>query len=385
MAANLLFWIAAPAIALAAAWVIARPLWRQRARLGAREATLAIYRDQLADIEAQHARGDLSDAERETASREVKRRLLAADRAGGRETPGRPIGRTGRLVAAGVILAVPLAAAWLYTVEGAPGEPDAPLASRTDEIALQARARAELARLVANAQAQIDAQGQDAPAEALVMLARGFEELGRYDEAAERFAMLAARAPEQARWSAAQGAALVAAGRGQVTPQALAAFREALRRDAGDPQSLYYLAVARLQAGDATAARAQAEALAATLPPDSEGRRLARELAVAAAEAGGEPPDSAAAPPLDAAARAAAAAMTPEEREEMIRAMVDGLSARLTSDGGDVAEWMRLGQARLVLGEAEAAVAAFSEAAALAPDDPQVAAALARAQAALAD
>jgi cytochrome c-type biogenesis protein CcmH len=50
--------------------------------------------------------------------------------------------------------------------------------------------------------------------------------------------------------------------------------------------------------------------------------------------------------------------------------MVDGLEARLHQEGGDAAGWARLAQARGVLGETEAALAAWDRALAQSPDDP---------------
>jgi cytochrome c-type biogenesis protein CcmH len=58
----------------------------------------------------------------------------------------------------------------------------------------------------------------------------------------------------------------------------------------------------------------------------------------------------------------AAAEMSPEERMEMIRGMVGGLSDRLATEGGPVEDWARLIGALGVLGEAEQARAIADEA-----------------------
>lgn len=57
-----------------------------------------------------------------------------------------------------------------------------------------------------------------------------------------------------------------------------------------------------------------------------------------------------------------AAEMTPEERQEMIRGMVSQLSERLAEDGGSAQEWARLINARAMLGERDAAQAAYDAA-----------------------
>ena len=66
---------------------------------------------------------------------------------------------------------------------------------------------------------------------------------------------------------------------------------------------------------------------------------------------------------------AAAAQMGEEDRDAMIRSMVDGLAARLADEPGDLEGWLRLGRSYAVLGELAMASDAYSRAAALAPDD----------------
>lgn len=58
----------------------------------------------------------------------------------------------------------------------------------------------------------------------------------------------------------------------------------------------------------------------------------------------------------------AAAEMSPEERQEMIRGMVDGLSDRLATEGGTPEEWARLIAALGVLGEGQRAIKIRNEA-----------------------
>jgi cytochrome c-type biogenesis protein CcmH len=67
--------------------------------------------------------------------------------------------------------------------------------------------------------------------------------------------------------------------------------------------------------------------------------------------------------------------LTPEQRQEAIRGMVDGLDARLRAGPGDKPEdrdaWLRLANARKVLGENDKAAEAFARADAIAPLDPR--------------
>jgi cytochrome c-type biogenesis protein CcmH len=69
-----------------------------------------------------------------------------------------------------------------------------------------------------------------------------------------------------------------------------------------------------------------------------------------------------AAPGPDADAVAAAAQMSDEDREAMIRTMVEGLEARLLSKGGSVEEWSRLVTSLGVLGDTDRAQSAYERA-----------------------
>ncbi|MCB2133166.1 MAG: c-type cytochrome biogenesis protein CcmI, partial [Rhodobacteraceae bacterium] len=55
---------------------------------------------------------------------------------------------------------------------------------------------------------------------------------------------------------------------------------------------------------------------------------------------------------------AAAQEMSADDRQAMIRGMVDGLAQRLAEDPDDLEGWHRLIRARVVLGEGAAAQAA---------------------------
>ncbi len=70
----------------------------------------------------------------------------------------------------------------------------------------------------------------------------------------------------------------------------------------------------------------------------------------------------------------AASEMSPEEQQDMIRGMVDGLSDRLASEGGTANEWARLISALTVLGDVERANRIYAEAQSRFADAPEQAA-----------
>jgi len=235
-----------------------------------------------------------------------------------------------------------------------------PLAGREDAVMQAARARAELEALVSRVETEMAARGVE-DARGLSLLAMGYVQLGRAQDAAAVFGRLAEREPNTARWPASRGAALVQAAEGRVTPGAQAAFEAALALDPTDGRARYFLALAALQNGDAAAALNGALALARELPPDAPMLQ-----------------------PLGNIVDAARAAMLAADTSgEMIDAMVDGLAQRLAEDGGSLEEWLRLGRAEMVRGRHSAAADAFRGALDVAPGDRNAQSGLAAAEAAM--
>ena len=70
--------------------------------------------------------------------------------------------------------------------------------------------------------------------------------------------------------------------------------------------------------------------------------------------------------------RANFADMSPPARRAVLRAVAEGLSSRLADEPENVEAWLRLGQARLALGERAAAIEAYERAMALRPRSPSV-------------
>jgi cytochrome c-type biogenesis protein CcmH len=69
---------------------------------------------------------------------------------------------------------------------------------------------------------------------------------------------------------------------------------------------------------------------------------------------------------------AAAAQLSPEQRDQMVRGMVERLATRLKEAPDDLQGWLRLGRAYEVLKEPEKAADAYAQAAKLKPEDPAI-------------
>ena len=167
------------------------------------------------------------------------------------------------------------------------------------------------------------------------------------------------------------GEALTLEADGTVTPAAVEAFNKALAAQPDDPRALYYLGLHEVQAGDSRAALKRWQALEAKSPPDApflpmlraEIARVARDAGVAANTAMPQPSRE---------QQEAMAAMAPEQRQQAIRGMVEGLAARLKDNPQDRGGWLRLANAWKVLGENAGAIDAYAKADALAPVDARL-------------
>jgi len=385
----MMFWVLAALLSAAVLALFAWPLLQRRSDRTA-NADLAVYRDQLAELERDVARSVLPEKEAASARLEIQRRLLAAA-----NTPAAAPKRTAPAATWAVALLLPAFAVAIYLHLGSPSLPGQPLASRV----ITPNGDQELVNLASMLQAKLDTDPGDPKAWALLGKIDG--QLGRYQESAAAYATAISRhqatgdAPDadlQSRY----GEALSAAADGQVTPKAKAAFAAALALEPKEPRARFYLALSDFQAGNIDMALKQWVALEAESPPDAPWRQaLADQIDAAARKLGRDPatlPGRSQPPPAAAATAgptdqdiANAANMTEEQRAAFINNMVSGLADRLKSQPDDVDGWMKLGNAYEQLGRHDDARSAWREAAKHAPDRLDAQLAYASALAVLAD
>jgi cytochrome c-type biogenesis protein CcmH len=341
----------------------------------------AVYRDQLQELDRDIARG-LTTLDEAAASRlEIQRRLLAADRltAASPSTTPRPPARAQTGLTRSPVLAcvlfvlVAAGAVGVYLRLGAPGVPDEPFSSRQAEIAAMA-AKQRLGMEAATEQLAAKLKADPSDPQAWLLYARALATLSRWDQAedAYRHAMnLGAKVPDIA---ADHAEMLVLAAGGTVTPAAEAAFRQVLADDPGSGIARYYLAMAAIQTGEPRRAIDMLQALLADMPADSPlreqiGQRIS-EAALAAhipvpALANGVSPS----PGSDAGQAGSSADMPDEQRQAMIRSMVERLAAKQEANPGNLDGWLQLGRAYTVLHQPDKAADAYEKAAALKPAD----------------
>jgi cytochrome c-type biogenesis protein CcmH len=315
-----------------------------------------VYRDQLTEIDRDAATGLINPPEAAAARVEIGRRLIAAADSE-REAPPNSNVRLRRLAAVVALLGLPLVAAGLYYPLGSPDLPDFPLAQRSRAP----DGTQSLDNLVAQVEQHLEANPTDGRGWSI--LAPVLAKLGRMDDAVRAFRNSITYNGENAARRADLGEVLVAAASGVVTAEAKAEFERAVALDADEVKASYFLGLAAEQDGRAEDAAAVWRAMLEKAPPNAPWRSLVQ---AALARVGGAP-----VPALSNDAMAAAKDMSETDRTAMIRSMVERLATRLHQNGDDVEGWLRLVRAYMVLGDADKAKAASSDARQAVAKDPQ--------------
>ena len=159
------------------------------------------------------------------------------------------------------------------------------------------------------------------------------------------------------------GEVMTAAAGGVVTAEAKAEFERARTLDANDVKASYFLGLAAEQDGHKSDAAEIWRTMLAKAPTNAPWRPL---VTAALTRVGGEPPaaesKSPGAPPLSPETMAAAKEMKADDREAMIKGMVERLATKLKTNGDDVEGWLKLVRAYLVLGDQDKMKRALSDA-----------------------
>ena len=406
------FWIIAGALAAGVGALLTLAILggrRSVRRSSSAESDIRVYRDQLAEVDRDLARGVLTEGEAKQVKIEVSRRLLEADRKATEATGATGEDATPRSMTMGAAVAtlaiVVAGTVALYLQIGAPGYPDLPLAQR---IAAAEEARANRP---SQAVAEAGLEGRIPPAinadpdylallerlrgavterpddlQGQILLARNEAAIGNFTAArTAQERVIAIKGPGATATDYADLAdLLILAAGGYVSPEAEVALLEALRRDTSNGTALYYSGLLYAQTGrpdrafliwrqlleQSTGHEPWVAPIRAQLPGIADLAGVRYEL----------PPEPVLRGPTQEDIEAAQD-MAPEDRAAMIEGMVAGLSARLADEGGPVEDWARLITALGVLGRTDEARAIAEEAESSFASEPGAAALIAEARA----
>src|SRR5208282_2559032 len=241
----MILWLILAAMTAAAVVAVIWPFAR-RASAPPSGNDMAVYRDQLAEIDRDLAAGLVGKTEAEAARVEISRRLLAASDAAEAALPtGTAMSATWRrrAVAAASLLALPVVAGGLYLVLGSPE-----LASGQPAAQRNAAATPQsIEGLVAEAEAHLARNAQDG--HGWEILAPIYMRLGRYSDSVAAWRNTLRLLGDSAEREANLGEALTAEANDVVTADAKTALIRAVTLDKTNVTARYYLGLAAEQDG----------------------------------------------------------------------------------------------------------------------------------------
>ena len=238
---SLFIVIAVVMVAAALAWVL-WPLLRpsQKPIVERRTVNLNVYKDQFADLDADLARGTLSQDRYEEAKAELERRMLDEARADAAPTPSAP--GNGRRTAVAIALAVPVIAGLLYWKLGAP-DAFSPLATApADQHQMSGD---QVNEMVARLAERLEKEPDNV--DGWVILARSYYTQRKFAEAAAAYEKLVALVPDEADVYADYADALAMAQGKRIAGKPLELVNKALTLD---PNQWKALAMAGTEAFD---------------------------------------------------------------------------------------------------------------------------------------
>lgn len=416
-------WIILTLMTSATAVIFSNALMRRfDAGRGEASAHVAVFRQQLDEIDKEAQEGLVDAPQAEAARVEIKRRLLVADRAEQAAAP--PASVTERKFATIAVTGiVVLGSVGLYAMTGRPDlssapssahASDAPGLSAVDRLAAATpadpwRAETQVERRaplgggvplggVEEMTDRLAARLREHPndLEGWRMLGWSYLRTDRFVDAAAAYRKTIELDPKTPSLRSSLGEALVKAANGQFTGEAKAAFEQALALDRADPGARYYMGLAKAQAGDKVSAVEDWIALVRDADPaepwiaevTATAAEMGREVGIDVSsrlrtshptESGGVlgflrerdpavPTESAKDPTAEDIRNAEA--MPSQDRTSMIHGMVERLASRLEKTPRDVDGWIKLIRSRTVLGETQAAKQAFDRAMKVFDDAP---------------
>ncbi|NIP72698.1 MAG: c-type cytochrome biogenesis protein CcmI [Gammaproteobacteria bacterium] len=263
------FWVIAGLMVLAGLVMVLPPLlWRSaRQETTPEAANVAIYRERLAELEADLEEGSLDRAQYEEARRELEQGVLqdaGEARAGIAGSAARPSWAMSAVVA----VALPVAAVALYLHLGAGERPEAAHRAADGGPSAEAMVRRLEARL----------QADPENSEGWRMLGRSYLALERFPEAVQALARARALAGDDAELLSQQAQALAMTRNGDLTGEPQRLLGRALELQPRHPEALWLAGYAAYQGGEHRKAIGYWETLLSQYSGggDGEGAQLVR-------------------------------------------------------------------------------------------------------------
>ena len=260
-------------IVVVAAFILP-PLWlglrAPKSRADRKEANLAIFRDQLQELESEKSEGMLAEADFEQARRELQRRLLEEVEPDTTATQATPASHAPtRKTAIAILLLLPVLALLGYGVLGKPQALD-PAQSAARPKMTPEQINAMVAKLAERMQANPDDM------QGWLMLARSYKTMGRYEDAVAAYGKAEKVINDDPELLASYAETIaMAVGKG-LSGKPAQLIERALKLDPQQPHALFLAGAAAMEAGDHKKGVAYWEALLPQVEPGSEIDRMLR-------------------------------------------------------------------------------------------------------------
>lgn len=281
-----LFWIAAMVCVLIALAFILPALLRVRSgttKAARRDVNIAVYRDQLKEIEADRANGLLSDVQFGAVRQELEARL--AEDALSPDDAHEPVRADSRRLGYAMGVVLPVAAFGLYFWLGNPMSlipiAEAQAASPHPEMA-GAQSEHDFMKMIERVEQKTQANPDDG--EAWAMLAKTYAATEQWPQALPAFEKAAKLMPQDASVLSGYAEALAIANGQMLAGKPMEWVRKALKADPQDSKGLELAGIHAFQQGDYAEAALYFQRLHDLLPPDSA---YARDIQSAQREAEG--------------------------------------------------------------------------------------------------
>ncbi len=233
---------------------------------GRQEAILAVFRDQMAELANERDQGILADTDFELAHQELRKRLLNEMPVSDQAVPP-SAGRSSRMTALVIAIALPLLAVGGYRLFGTP--------EALEPLATMAEGRVtpeQIQGMVDNLAKKLKANPDDAPG--WVMLARSYKSLGRIDEATAAYGKAEASMSGDPDFLAEYADLLAAQAGGHLDGKPMALINQALHLDPNHLVALWLAGTSAFNMRDYPDAAVLWERALKAVPEESPDRQM---------------------------------------------------------------------------------------------------------------
>ncbi len=380
-------WLLVTLMIIVTVIIIGIPLIKRQSRHKTHRADydITIYEDQLVEIERDIERGIINKAEGKASRIEIQRRILKAVEIN--RTSGE-LSQTRSPYLLGLIVLFMLTGTFgLYALKGSPELPNRPYANRNISAEIEARkgrlGKSEVLELVSRILVNLENNPSDL--RGWLLLGRTYMTLNDFQNAFNAFSRAMELNKNNPDIIAEYAEAMIMAEDGEVSIKAKNLYTELLIVDPLNPKARYYLGLAKAQKNNLKGAiqdwvdlvklsapnapwmklvKEQIESIASKLGinsgsirPSSQALKLFARQVITKPSMSKNLPSGPSAEEIKEAEK-----MSSEDRQKMIKSMVQRLADRLEKNPEDLSGWQRLSWAYEVLGEKEKAEIARSRA-----------------------